>query len=391
MDPQREALLALSLLCEPGNRLVSTELTRRDATDTLQWLLADRAAPASIVARERLAGRSPADLVAEVLAAAHDCRARPITPLDDEWPSRVVDLAELFDETDHYTGPPLCLWARGPANLAEAVTRSVSIVGARTCTAYGRYAATELAYGLADRDWTVLSGGAYGIDAAAHRGALAAGGPTVCVLAGGIDHVYPSAHDRLFAQIADTGLLISEWPPGASPRRYRFLVRNRVVAALTLGTVVVEAGVRSGARYTARMAAELDRPVMVVPGPITSPASAGVHQLARGPAPVRLVTRAGEIIEDLGPFGTDADLAHRSPSRPRDRLSPDAVRILDSAPRRSAALPDRIAAQAGVPVEEARRILPGLAAQGFLEDHGGRYRLATDTPPTSRPPTDVVS
>jgi len=381
MDDQREALLALSLLCEPGNRLVSAELTRRDAVDTLQWLLAGRDDPAGAVARERLAGRAPADLVAETLETAHTCRARPITPLDDEWPSQVADLAELFDETDRYTGPPLCLWVRGRANLAEVVARSVAMVGARTCTAYGRYAATELAYGLADRDWTVLSGGAYGIDAASHRGALAAGGPTVCVLAGGIDHVYPSAHDQLFEQVTETGLLISEWPPGASPRRYRFLVRNRVIAALSLGTVVVEAGLRSGARYTARMAAELDRPVMVVPGPITSPASAGVHQLARGPAPVRLVTRAAEIIEDLGPVGPDPAPAPSPPSRPRDRLSPDAARILDSVPRRSAALPDRIAAQAGVPVEEARRILPGLAGERLVEDLDGRYRLTTEVTP----------
>src|SRR5690606_37691766 len=128
-----------------------------------------------------------------------------------------------------------------------------------------------------------VSGGAYGIDTAAHRGSLAADGPTVAVLACGVDRPYPLSNTNLFHRIAETGLIISEWPPGAIPQRHRFLVRNRVIAALTRGTVVVEAALRSGARHTARRAQELDRPLMIVPGPITSSYSAGVHQLARGP------------------------------------------------------------------------------------------------------------
>lgn len=381
---ERDCLIALSLLTEPGNRMVASALAGTAAADVLQRLL-DKADTSSeaVVARERLAGRSPAGLVERALSDAAACGARPVTRVDAEWPTCVDDLGEMFDESDLFTGAPMCLWVRGVGDLAQATQRSVALVGARICTSYGKYTATELAYGLADHGWTVISGGAYGIDAAAHRGALAAGGPTICVVAGGVDHVYPAEHVDLFDRIAHAGLLISEWPPGATPRRYRFLVRNRVIAALGRGTVVVEAGIRSGARQTARIAAELDRTVMVVPGPITSRSSMGVHQLARGPVPVRLVTRAAEIIEDLGPVGETCEPPPGSITRPTDRLSPDAVRVLDSVPLRNAATAARIAAQAGVPVTDADRLLTGLVSAGFIETEAGRFRLKTRFPPSA--------
>src|SRR5262249_45616384 len=144
-------------------------------------------------------------------------------------------------------------------------------------TSYGLQLAAELAYGLADSGWTVISGGAYGIDAAAHRGALAAHGRTVVVLACGIDTVYPLGHAGLFERISERGLMLTEWPPGAVAFRTRFLVRNRLIAALSRGTVVVEAAARSGARSTARRARELDRVLMACPGPATSAMSLGCH------------------------------------------------------------------------------------------------------------------
>ena len=164
--------------------------------------------------------------------------------------------------------------------LDELVDRSVAIVGSRASTAYGEHVAGELGHQLAERGWTVVSGGAFGIDAAAHRGALAAEAPTVAVLACGVDRPYPAAHGALLHRIAETGLLVSEWPPGAAPHRHRFLVRNRLIAALTRGTVVVEAAARSGAQATARRARKLGRQVLVVPGPVTSAMSVGLPRAA---------------------------------------------------------------------------------------------------------------
>ncbi|HLZ36978.1 MAG TPA: DNA-processing protein DprA [Mycobacteriales bacterium] len=181
---------------------------------------------------------------------------RFVCPGDAEWPSQLDDL--------HATRP-FGLWLRGGSHLRLVAVRSVAVVGARAATAYGEHVSGELAADLADAGWAVVSGGAFGVDAASHRGALAAGGATVAVLASGIDVPYPRGHDTLFDRIAHEGLLVTDWPPGAAPARLRFLVRKRVIAALTRGTVVVEAAARSGALNTARHARELGRLVMAGP------------------------------------------------------------------------------------------------------------------------------
>ncbi|GAA4900615.1 DNA processing protein [Stackebrandtia albiflava] len=376
MTPEHRALVALSMLYEPGNALVGDDVARFGPADALHRLVSGASdAGLAAAARQRLGDRDPDELVRSVLPAAEACGARPVTPLDPEWPARVADLAGLYDESDPHTRPPLCLWVRGEGHLAELTDRSVAVVGARVCTEYGRHVATEFGYGLTRQGWTVVSGGAYGIDAAAHTGALAAGGGTVCVLAGGVDREYPARLLPLFDRIRRNGLLVSEWPPGATPRRFRFLVRNRVIAAMPRGTVVVEAGLRSGARHTARLAAELDRPVMVVPGPVNSRASAGVHQLARGHHPVRIVTRAADVVEDLGGCDTALAPAPAREQRPRDRLGEVAARVLDSVPRSAPATVERIAAQAGVSAAAAQRVLPALVAAGLARCEEGRYRL----------------
>ncbi|MGH8791791.1 MAG: DNA-processing protein DprA [Stackebrandtia sp.] len=374
----RFARVALSALCEPGNAELSDLVAAHGVVEALERLLCGEASSTLVRGAEaRLGGRDVADVVSALERIAETCQARVIVPDDPEWPARVDDLAVLCDEADPHTRPPICLWTRGRGDLAEALSRSASIVGARECTAYGRHVATELAFGLANRDWTVVSGGAYGVDAAAHRGALAGGGLTVAVLACGVDRPYPACNAGLFDSIVDTGFLVSEWPPGSTPQRRRFLVRNRVIAAATSGTVVVEAGLRSGARHTVRRAWELDRPVMIVPGPVTSEASAGVHQLARGPGETRIVTRAEEIVEDLGRLGADLAPPLHSPDGPRDRLNSSEAQILDAVPRRVGAAVERIAAQAGLPAAEARRVLPNLAARGLIERRDDRYRLAS--------------
>ncbi|CAO0828595.1 hypothetical protein SMICM17S_05162 [Streptomyces microflavus] len=207
-------------------------------------------------------------------------------------------------------GPSLRLWA----------LRSVAVVGARACTEYGAHMAATLAAGLAERGWVVVSGGAYGIDGAAHRGALGAGGATAAVLACGVDRPYPPGHTALITRIAEQGLVVGELPPGDHPTPSRFILRNRVIAALTRGTVVVEAAYRSGSLVTARAARRLGRHVMGVPGPATSALSAGVHELLRADAV--LVGDAAEVIELVGDMGElpperrGPRPPHRSPGAP---------------------------------------------------------------------------
>jgi DNA processing protein len=263
-------------------------------------------------------------------------------------------------------------------------------VGGGVASRYGGHVAGELSADLAERGWAVVSGGAYGIDAAAHRGALAAEGVTIAILACGVDYPYPAGHADLFAAICAQGLVASEWPPGSRPARTRFLIRNRVIAALSCGTVIVEAGERSGALNTARHAAELGQPLMAVPGPVTSAQSAGCHRIIREWS-AACVTRATEIIELLSPLSVPDALAPDvhgpgaqglgalSPSDDgpcRDDLDIDSARVLDALPARGGAGTSTIAVEAGVDLDTVLRCLGQLAGLGFIErcDRGWRLR-----------------
>lgn len=259
---------------------------------------------------------------AELLDATEAVGARVVVPGDDGWPTQLDDLGPAM---------PYALWVRGAVNLRMAALRSVALVGARAATSYGEQSAIAIAETLSLEGWSVFSGGAYGIDAAAHRGALAGGGSTVCVLAGGVDVLYPKAHDALFARIATQGALVSEVPPGGESLRFRFLMRNRIIAALTRGTVVVEAALRSGSLSTARNAIDLNRPLMAVPGPVTSPMSAGCHELIRS-GEAMLVTSGEEVIEMLSPMGEGLVVERRGEQTAHDRLSALAQRVFDYIP-----------------------------------------------------------
>ncbi len=252
--------------------------------------------------------------------------------------------------------------------------RSVAVVGARAATAYGIHVATDLGYGLADREWTVVSGGAFGIDAAAHRGALNAGGPTVAVLACGVDRPYPMGNAALFDRIAETGLLVSEWPPGAEPLRPRFLIRNRVIAAGTRGTVLVEAAARSGATQTTRRAIALRRPTMVVPGPVTSAMSVGAHEILREEPASRLVTGLDQVLEELGRIGEFAPVP-RGPERPTDTLDDDARAIVEAMPGRGTVDVEVLAARAGLPIRTVLRKLSLLEELVLVARRGQGYLL----------------
>ncbi|MEU8170486.1 DNA-processing protein DprA [Micromonospora sp. NPDC049004] len=385
-EESRLARVALTWLAEPGTRAVYQLVDRLGPVATLDLLL-DGGSPDgwlhSTVAARSAAGDARA-VAAEALARADRLGARLVTPDDAEWPVRVAGLKTLrlpnaIRRVDGETAPPLCFWVRGAWDLGEALERSVAVVGARAATGYGQHVATELGYGLAERDWTVVSGGAFGIDAAAHRGALNAGGLTVAVLACGVDRPYPMGNTALFDRIADTGLLVSEWPPGAEPLRPRFLIRNRVIAGGTLGTVVVEASARSGATQTARRAIHTGRVAMVVPGPVTSAMSVGAHELLRECAEVRLVTGVAHVLEEVGRVGADLAPLARGPQRPTDALDDDARSLLEALPRRGVRGVDALAARAGVNVRTALRKLSLLEELSMVVRRDDGYALV---PPT---------
>ena len=220
------------------------------------------------------------------------------------------------------------LWANGPERLVDVAERACSIVGTRAATTYGEFVAADLASGLVERDVAVVSGGAYGIDGVAHRAALAAEGLTVAVLAGGIDVPYPAGHAALLRRIAEQGAVVSEYPPGVRPARYRFLTRNRLVAACPAPRWWSRR-VCAAARPTPRRGPLHGRPVCAVPGPVTSSASAGCHVLLRAGA--HLVTRAAEVVELVGRIGELAPEPDR-PSSPLDGLDDVAQRVYEALP-----------------------------------------------------------
>jgi DNA processing protein len=381
-DDIRLARVALGCLAEPGNHELGVLVRQVGPVEGLGRLLtgcvSQRLAEA---ARLRLVDNVDArDLARRLLDAADRLGARAVTPEDDEWPHQLDDLVRISRAADgraveRDTDPPQCLWVRCSTRLDEAFDRSVAVVGARAASNYGTYVATEMAHGLAGRGWTVVSGGAFGIDAAAHRAALAAGGLTAAILACGVDRPYPLGHANLFDRIGQAGLLVSEWPFGSAPHRLRFLIRNRVIAAATRGTVMVEAAGRSGARQTLGRSRALGRAVMAVPGPVTSAMSVGCHAELREEG-TRLVNDYQEVIEEVGRIGDDLAPIPRGPDRPHDTLDPIAAQLLDAVLPRRARTAEEIAAAAGVSGRDARRTLPTLVDAGFVVEHDTGYRLA---------------
>jgi DNA processing protein len=387
----RRARAWLTRAVEPG----SVELWRFvESVGPVEAAAALRARSAPPRVQALAGARAGEDSSEEDLWRAERCGGRLVVPEDAEWPAvplHCLTLAghqvptEPREQPDRTTAlvPPLALWVRGERPLDELVDRSVALVGARASTAYGEHVAAELAHGLGERGWTTVSGGAFGIDAAAHRGALAAEAPTVAVLACGVDRAYPSAHSTLFARVLEKGLLVSEWPPGCAPLRHRFLVRNRLIAALTRGTVVVEAAARSGAQATAHRARDLGKAVMAVPGPVTSAMSVGCHELLRGRDPeggAVLVTTAAQVVQEVGRLGEDLAAPAERPGTPRDSLSDVARRVLDACPVRTGVPPERLAAVAGCDVLDVLRILPTLELADLVEWTGTGWRVRKDRP-----------
>ncbi len=298
-EDDRRAWAYLSRVAEPPSTELAALVRRVGPIEAAERIR--RAEAPDRLVRDTEARRG-LDQAARDLEILDRLDGRLLTADDPHWPALAF---AAFAGVDIRTRPqgraPMVLWVRGPLDLALVSARSCALVGTRASSAYGEYVAADLAAGLAAREVAVVSGGAYGIDGAAHRAALACDGATVAVLASGIDVRYPAGHAELFGRLAEEGLLVTEYPPGSRPTRHRFLTRNRLVAALAGATVVVEAGVRSGAANTAAWARALGRAVCAVPGPVTSSSSVGCHELLRGGA--ELVSRADDVVELVGAIG----------------------------------------------------------------------------------------
>lgn len=371
---ERLARVALSRLAEPGDAQLGRLVEDLGAPAVLAAIRVGRldAGPRSADYAVRLRGLDEA----RDLRQAERLGIRLVCPGESEWPTQLDQL-----------GParPLLLWVRGTEDLRMSALRSLAVVGARASTAYGEHVTGAIAGDLADRGWTVVSGAAYGIDGMAHRAALAAGAPTIAVLACGVDVPYPRGHESLLARIAAAGVVISELAPGCAPTKVRFLNRNRVIAALTRGTVVVEAAVRSGALNTAGHARGLNRPVMAVPGPVTTATSAGCHELVRVQG-ASLVTDANDVLDLVGSLGADEAPLRRAGATATDGLDPATMRVLEALPVQRPRGPAKLAQTAGVDLATVRACLGTLAALGLAESVDGEWRLARPARSGGGPP-----
>lgn len=363
---ERAARALWATLAEPGDGVAGALLAAWGAADAYRrvFVCGERDAPglsptqlAAGVARWR--PRLTERTLAQTLARARRSGAVLLTPGAEGWPEGVRDLG------DH---APLCLWVRGhPAALAVE-DGAVAIVGARAATSYGEHVAGEMAAGVAETGAVVVSGGAYGIDGAAHRGALSVRGTTVAVLAGGADTLYPRGHTELLERILrDGGALVSEVPCGTTPTRWRFLARNRLIAAFSGATVVVEAGARSGSLNTAGHAAAIGRPLGAVPGPVTSAASVGCHRLLRD-YDARCVTSTTEALELIGRGGVpeSLDLGERTGER---------TRLRDALSRRVFRSGSELAARSGMSTSEVEAMLGAMLLDGAVEHDADGWRL----------------
>ncbi len=371
-DP-RLAAAAWSRIAEPGDPAAGAVVARLGPAGALDRLVRtagrgtaeepwEQAAARWVPRLENLDVRRELDVLA-------DLGGHLLVPGDPGWPPGLDDLD---------LERPFALWVRGTLpDLAPG--RAVAVVGARAATAYGEHVAAELAVGLAEAQVCVVSGGAYGIDAAAHRGALAVGGATVAFLAGGVDRLYPAGNTDLLQAVAAAGAVASEVPPGSAPTRNRFLARNRLIAASTAATVVVEAAWRSGALSTAAHAARLARHVGAVPGPVTSMASAGCHRLLRETDAV-CTTAADDVLELVAPMGER--LTTDPPVQPGllDDLDPVAARLLDALPARGTAAVPSLARAAGLAATEVRAALGTLELAGRVERAGSGWRRCRPAP-----------
>ncbi|GAB2670186.1 DNA-processing protein DprA [Gordonia jinhuaensis] len=372
MSSTQHAYAYLSRVAEPPNPAVARLVAEVGAVEAAAAIRRRVAPPGHQEALDATETTYEIDLAVQDLATVEACGGRLVTPEDAEWPAWTLHALNTAS-TSARGGAPLALWVRGPARLDELTERSIALVGSRAASSYGSHVTSTLAGELGQSGWAVVSGGAYGIDACAHRAALAMGASTVAVLACGIDRDYPVAHARLLAQIAGTGAVISEYPPGISAAKHRFLTRNRLVAALSRAVVVVEAGRRSGAANTAAWARRIGVPLGAVPGPITSAVSVGCHQMisegqaclvADSAAAQRLAAPDGLTLFDS--VDTAATRASTDDGTPSSGTGAHDDPVLTCLPGRGGVSVSDVANSAGLPVADVRARLALLEVAGSV-------------------------
>jgi DNA processing protein len=371
----RQDRLGLSLMVEPGDPRLVPLLQTYEPRELVAAIIGGHRLPdASIPEGWIERGHRLERTIESVAGRARSAGLRWVTPDDKEWPVGLDDLNHV-EPLHATTGAPLGVWLKGAGHLGELCEQSVAIVGARDCTTYGAECASELAADCADAGWTVVSGAAYGVDGCAHRGAVMMAKPTVAVLACGADVDYPQSHAALIARVAEDGVVLSEQPPGARPVKSRFLSRNRIIAALTQGTVVVEAAVRSGSLNTLNWADQLGRTTMGLPGPVTSQQSTGVHRAIRDGKAV-LVSSGREVVAELSGLGSEVEGETTIPLTEFDRLPPAARSTLDGLDWSTTRSVPEIAAVVRLGTRDVRAALGLLERQGLVTRAGTRWLLA---------------
>lgn len=293
LNPEALARISWSLICEPTDATAGALIDELGALLALDFVLTAKDGdknPELNLLSQRVQSRAHEANLHRVVTELARSNDTVLIPSDAGWPKQLDDLG---------TSTPYVLYIKGNPTLLTGDSPKITITGARAATGYGEHVTMEITAGLTQTGHTVFSGAAYGIDGMAHRAALAGGGNTVAVLAGGLDRYYPSGHAALLARIAETGAVVTEMPPGAAPTKWRFLARNRILAVLSDATLIVEAGHRSGSLNTAGHAGALGRPLGAVPGPVTSPASAGCHRLIReyGATIITNTVEAGQLVD----------------------------------------------------------------------------------------------
>ncbi|TDE14113.1 DNA-processing protein DprA [Jiangella asiatica] len=376
MSRDREARAALSAVVEPGEETVAVRLEEAGAVATWNAVRdGDDALDKTGLLRRRAVRVDGAG----VLARAERLGIDFLCPGDPGWPAPLNAMAATMTFGADRVPPPFGLYVRGDVDLSGAVDHAVAIVGARNASRYGERVASDLAADLALSGWTVVSGAAFGIDGVAHRGALTVGGVTIAVLASGVDVPYPRGHTDLLDRIAASGVVVSEVPPGSRPMRSWFLARNRIIAALTAGTVVVEAAARSGALNTARWADKLSREVLAMPGPVTSALSVGCHDLVRDHG-ATLVTDARDVLDAVGQLAADAAPLRQGEERPFDRLLPVQRMVREHMSAEGPSSVDLLVRATGLEGARVRRALRELAIGGWVTQVPGGWCLGSRVP-----------
>ena len=374
MTDDRLARMGLAAAHDAGDQVLVKLVREQGAGEVWDFIRSGRG-------QTSLAQRAAGVDLDELRRQTEAAQARFLVPGDPEWPAGVADLA-WGDSVGGYGGEPLGLWVLGKLRL-DQMPPGVAIIGSRASTAYGEHVASDWSAGVAEKGYVVVSGGAYGIDACAHRGAVAAGGRTLAVMAGGLRQFYPAGNAALIRKIAEVGAVVSEYPPDHPPSRTRFLVRNRLIAALSKVTLIIEGAVRSGAQNTVSWALSIQRPVLAAPGPVTSAMSVTPHRLIRNGEAV-LVGCMDDVLAALRPFDSSIPNYRREQPTVLDSLTAEQRQIHEALSARRSLNVDELAALTGQPVYSLMVGLGQLRQAGLaVETRPSQWRAVPKSKDTS--------